>query len=75
MNKFNYFFFDLWRILGPILHFTLDPKFLEMALCFTQESCRLVFTQDKGNISCANQSFHANHVNFNLDHRINIQEA
>ena len=28
-----------------------------------------------GNISGANQYFHANRVNFNLDHRINIQGA
>ena len=28
-----------------------------------------------GNISGANQSFHANRANFNLGHRINIQGA
>ena len=29
----------------------------------------------KGNISCANQSLHANRANFNLGYRINNQEV
>ena len=47
--------------------------------CDIKIKCELIYGASwalaYGNISDANQHFHANHTNFNLDHWINIQGA